>query len=391
MDIVSALNYGTYQLKSAQLISLPGVGNPGSPYAPVNNQTVQPVGLLGGPNRRKLNFRYHPYGRNAPANVVPPPAIPLPVPPPIPLPPPLAPPISSIGIMDIGIGNCNLLFDQNIEPVTYFDTGYPLFFYYSTIPNTMRFGNPAYIGPIPQNIAGNLNVVLSHWDWDHWRLGHVAGLQGLNWLVPNQNLGPSATNFYNSIPVLNRQVYGGAPVSVFPNYTLYQCTVAPGSPPAVIQNNTGIAMSVQTNLPTADLAWHAVLLTADANCNTVGIAAGALALTGILAVHHGSNNAGAAMGLPAPAAGYLATGRIAYSYGINPATGYHPYGFPVPAAILAWQAQGWTVQRSTAEGPFLNNVPPALGNRGNIRVANNTALNAAYNGFAFFNFPNTLN
>lgn len=151
-------------------------------------------------------------------------------------------------------------------------------------------------------------------------------------------------------------------------------------------------MSVQTNLPTADPAWHSVLLTADANCNTIGIPAGALGLTGILAVHHGSNNHGAAANLPPPAAGYLATGRIAYSFGVNPPpSNYHPYGFANPGAVALWQAAGWNNEQSTSQGPGINNPPPTLQNRGNIRMADNTALNAMYNGTGFFNFPNLLN
>ncbi|RPD42785.1 hypothetical protein EG028_00355 [Chitinophaga barathri] len=358
-------------MSNVQLISLPTIGNPDNP---ATEAVKPPTGKWDG----RLRRRYNPYGRPAPVVA------------PGPVAPPVLPPISSIGIMDVGIANCNMLIDQNNEPILYYDLGYPLWFYLSTLPNTMRAGNAAYLGPIAQNQAGTLEVVLSHWDWDHWRLGRVAGLNNIRWTYPNQNIGPSGTNFINSLAVANRNRFA-APFQVLPNYTIYQCTVPPGTPAAMIQNNTGLALSVFINLPTADLTWNAVLLTADANVMYTGAAAGILPLTGILAVHHGSNANGATANLPAQAANYNNAGRIFFSYGVNSNNGNHPYGFPVPAAIVAWQNAGWTLAISTAEGANMNANPPNLAGRGNIRVAANVALNAFYNGTAFVNFPNLIN
>lgn len=379
---VSDKLYGNFELISAQLLLIPTAGDTKMRMA---HREVAPLRAQnGGPKIRSGIFsqRYHPYGRRKP--------IPRVVIPPV----PVVPPVSSIGCMDIGAGNCNLLMNQANEPVAYFDTGYPLWFYLGSLPNTMRFGNPAYQGPIMQNQAGTLQCVLSHWDWDHWRLAHVAGMQNLPWIVPNQFFGPSALVFYNAVNLLgNLTVFAGAPAIAYPYFTLFQCAVAPGAPGAVILNNTGLAMSVSTNLPVADANPHYVVMTGDANFNSVqGIFY--INMTGIEAVHHGSNAHGAAANLPNPTVGYAGNGKIFYSYGLRITGGgafSYVYGFPVPAAVLAYQGAGWTVERSTAEGAFLRGLPTTLANRGNIRIGNQTPLNAFYNYSAFFGFPNFIN
>lgn len=388
----SELFYGQYTLTSATLITLPQWTSKGliSSAVPRGELAARDVGDTD-VARRKIVSRYHPYARKrAPIKAVAPPPPPPPLAPPPPPPPP-PPPISGVGVMDVGQGNCNLLLDANVEPLAYFDVGYPLWFYVGSLPANMRFGNAAYLGPIPQNAAANLEVVLSHWDWDHWRLGHVAGLAALPWLYPMQPVGPVTAAFIAGLA--NGNVYGGAPVTALANYTIYQCVPPLGAPAAMLMNNSGLALQVQTNLPVADPAWHTMIMTGDANFDTLPIHPVYPALTGITAVHHGSNAHGAAANLPAPVAPYAATGRIGYSYGVRQTAAgalVHCYGFPVPAAVAAYHAAGWNNEESTAEGANINAAPPAVGNRGNIRMGNQTALNAAYNGTAFFNFPNQL-
>ncbi|MBV9762801.1 MAG: hypothetical protein JO340_19740 [Acidobacteriaceae bacterium] len=365
-------NYGEYTITKASLIGLPQFTSKG-----VNSLAVpaRPLGAprMLGPRRVRiiLSQRYHPYA--PPVQLAPPP-----------LPPPI-PPVSAVGVMDIGAGNCNLLFDQAMQPLTYYDVGYPLWFYISSAPNNMRLG-PNYLGPIVQNANGNLNIVLSHWDWDHWRLGRLANLQNLAWLYPVQPVGASANNFILSLtnPTQWNPVN---PAQIGLNYTVYRCTPPPGAPPAMVMNNSGLAMSLSTNLPVGAPLWHRICLTGDANFNTLPMPV--VNTTGITAVHHGANTHGAAANLPNPPFPYAAAGRIAYSYGIRP-NGVHVYGHPVQAAVLAYQAQGWVQQRSTAEGANINAVPPAIGNRGNVRIGSQAALPPAYNGSAFFPNPNQL-
>jgi hypothetical protein len=375
--------YGNYALTGASLELLPSA----QLYTPNRQMTLEIVDET--PKylkvRRTIQKRYFPYGKKRryrrPLRVVDVRLV-------------AAPPVTAIGVMDIGQGNCNLLIDSNVEPITYFDAGYPLWFYVSSLPDNMRFGNPAYLGPITQNTANDLEVVLSHWDWDHWRLGHVAGLNNLPWLVPNQAFGGAANVFYNSLT--NRTVYGGAPFNGGGGaYTIYRCQPPLFSPPAMVMNNTGMAMLVPIRLPTNAVAQHTVLMTGDANFNSVN-GGPFLNLSGVEAVHHGSNTHGASQNLPAQVAAYNGAGRIFYSYGISAGLNY-AYGFPVPQSVLNYRAAGWGVggnnQYSTAEGNQIRALPTTRANRGNLRVGNQAALPNVprYNATAFYNFPNALN
>ncbi|UTA66201.1 hypothetical protein [Emticicia sp. 21SJ11W-3] len=305
-------------------------------------------------------------------------------------------PVTSIGAMDIGQGNCNLLFDSAVEPYVYFDLGYPLWFYLGSLPANMRFGTPAYQGPIVQNTANDLYVVISHWDWDHWRLGRVANMQGLVWIAPNQPIGGSTLNFANTLPYLI--LYPGAPFINLPGYAICRCTPAPGTAPAALLNNTGIAMLVTMQLPTTAAVPTQVLMTGDANFDNVD-GGPFLNLSGIEAAHHGSNAHGASANLPAQIGAYAGAGRVFYSYGMRPTAGglAYVYGFPVPAAVTNYQNAGWGnvgtggIEISTAEGTHIRALPATLANRGNVRVGDQTPLPVAYNNSAFYNFPNQVN
>jgi hypothetical protein len=301
--------------------------------------------------------------------------------------------VSGIGVMDVGQGNCNMLIANaplsggGADVIAYYDVGYPLWFYANTLPNTMRFGNAQYRGPIPNNQNGNLSVVLSHWDWDHWRLGRIAQLNNLAWTVPRQPFGPVAANFLNTIGNANTINAGGPPQIGPGNSWIYRCRPNPPYPVAMIINNTGLAMSVPVDLPSNIGVIYNYVLTGDANFDSVPLPPAVQNnITGIVAVHHGSNAHGAAQNLPAPVAN---PGRIAYSYGVGPNNGNHAYGFPVQQAVTAYQNAGWSRENSTAEGQNINNNGQA--GRGNVQLGVNVALLAAYTNTAFANFPNQLN
>ncbi|TGN14063.1 hypothetical protein [Leptospira ilyithenensis] len=307
-------------------------------------------------------------------------------------PPPPPPPVGSIGIMDVGQGNCNLIFDNANppEPIAYYDVGFPIFFYKSGAP-----ANLVALGPILQNQTNNLEVILSHWDYDHWINGRRAGLQNLVWNYPKQLMGPVAINFLGTIAVRRRVTFpithpwwGGA--------RLVKCSPA-GMPLASWINNSGLALMVDILLPVNDPNWHSVFLTADANHNTAPLLP--FGCTGITAVHHGSGAHGAAQNLVPPAnLGAAGPGRIAYSYGVSPNNGSHPYHFPVQASVTAYRNAGWGAFAGGA-GPVLNaelacaetplnyhqNMPQPP--RGNIRMGDNTQLNNAhYGNTAFYNY-----
>ncbi len=411
IDIGKGKDYGSWELVSsppAQLLYLPQLWTGPGPSPTGSDVILVPVssggggsdevslkstpGVSGRKRKRSIDYTFLPVAKRAKVEAAPlPPVPPVPI---VPPPPPPPPPVTSgVGVMDIGIGNCNMLVNQAGDVIAYYDLGYPLWFFLSTLPANMRFGNPAYTGPVLQNANGTLEVVLSHWDWDHWRLGHVAGLNVLPWTVRMIPAGPSALNFFNTIPLANRNVLGGgagaAPVAGPGGSTIYYTNPVGAVIPAVIMNNTGLALSVPTNLPVADLIQHQIVMTGDANFNFVPmppVVSGNI--TGIVAVHHGSNAHGAAgPPLPNPVIPYALTGRIGYSYGITGGGG-HAYGFPVAAAVASYQGAGWNNEMSTAEGAAIN--AGGVAGRGNIRIGAQVALLPAYNGTAFFAITNPL-
>jgi hypothetical protein len=160
-----------------------------------------------------------------------------------------------------------------------------------------------------------------------------------------------------------------------------------GAPPGAVLNNTGLAIGVTTRIPSAGAGLQTVLLTSDANHDSVPPAAFPLPnpLTGTTAVHHGSNRFGAAQNQRAPAV--AAGGRIAYSCGVMGQGPARPYGFPNVTALGNWRGALWTMDRSTAEGANINANPPAVAGRGNIQMGVQTPLPAVFANTAFFNFP----
>jgi hypothetical protein len=376
-------NYGTYSLDSATVISMPLVRGQmdvdffGSP--PPGSTTSRRLGNGnggGGVKRKRLSDNFQTSNKKKKTVA----AAPAP-----------APAHNSVCVMDVGQGNCNLAIDNNNEPRFYFDVGFPLYFYTATAPTNLFGGAAPPSGPILQNAAGNLEVILSHWDWDHWRLAAIwPVLAALPWTVPVQPIGGASLNFFNNnLPNCQVLPVGGPTTLNYGNFTAYRAFPPAGAHPAMVVNNTGIALGIDTQLPFGAPATHQVVITGDANFSSLP-APFPLApnISGITAVHHGSNAHGAANNLPVPTAPYAAAARIAYSCGLSP-TGYRPYGFPNPLAIPNYQASGWNAphEMDTPEGP---GIRTGVANYGNIRMGSQAALPAAYNVTAFFNYPHAL-
>ncbi len=299
---------------------------------------------------------------------------------------------TSVGVMNVGQGNCNMLIDQD-HPVAYYDTGLPLWFYSETAPEPLRENVPGTpSGPITQNATNNLRVVLSHWDWDHWYLARRwPALQQLPWTVPEQAMGARAHNFFNNLPILPTVIPAGNQALEFPAgspyYRICRCHPIPALPAAAFLNNTGLAVVARATLPANVVSY--VLLTGDANHSSLPPGwRGMTSVAGITAVHHGSNAHGAPEQLVPPRANLVQGGRIAYTYGLTEGK-YHPYGFPAPAAVESYQQAGWGAgqsENSTPQGSNINE-DQLLAQRGNIRMGDQTELNQQYNNTAFFEFP----
>ncbi|NMO15130.1 hypothetical protein HPC49_04315 [Pyxidicoccus fallax] len=88
-----------------------------------------------------------------------------------------------VGVLDIGQGGCNVLYDNNGHAIVYFDAGYPENFL-GSLP--VPFPAPCF--------CNDPLVILSHWDIDHSmmpRYDHRMYL--LRWLVPQQHMGTPET------------------------------------------------------------------------------------------------------------------------------------------------------------------------------------------------------
>jgi hypothetical protein len=385
-------DYGEYQIFAAELVQVPFRNGPKTDLGPPSPGPERELAVQGktrsrtfvrlSNNKQTLKLRrYWAKGRYKPLTV----ARTRRRPPPAPL-------ISAVGIMDIGQGGCNLLLDANHEPFAYYDVGYPLNFFRASLPPAMHIGGIGFQGPIYQNTANNLQVILSHWDYDHWALGRYVALGGQTlrqrpWTVPTQPLSPTQAGFLAGLNFagLAQILPGGFGLQPGPNGSMiYECIPPPHAPASMIMNNSGLALRFSTWLPVANQVLHGVLLTADASFSYISPFA-RVNLAGITAVHHGSINHGASAGLPAPAFG-IGQGFIGYSYGISSVSGNHTYGFPVPGAVANYQAAGWTGPReqTTAEAANINNNPSLPQAHGNIRMGDQTPLAATYNGSAFF-------
>jgi hypothetical protein len=294
----------------------------------------------------------------------------------------------SVGIMDIGIGGFNMVIDETGRIRCYFDMGYPLPFFTRTAPAYLQNPNRQY-PPGQRTDRTRIPIVLSHWDWDHWRLSYLANLERNNYVVPDQPLGPSASNWSRTITrnaarsggaqrVYRMRAGFGTRVLVDNLAVIVGCVPPRGSSPAFYMNNSGIALAALLYLPAGNRRYFYVM-SGDANLNLLPMAIGRRT-KGVNAVHHGSNNHNAATSAFNAANG---NGAIIYSYGWNDVTGNYPYGFPSPAAILTYRAKNWTVQRSTAQWVNIRQVVNPR-QRGNIRVGGGSPSLVNQQGNSYF-------
>ena len=277
-----------------------------------------------------------------------------------------------IGVMDVGQGSCNLIYDDQGHTLFYVDVGLPMFFNFASMPSDPA-GNVAIINPGPclgNNPAGpRILGIVTHFHWDHYyMLGHAQNanqLQNRDWIMPAQNAGPLINGIINSI---NLQPNGR--VHVFPQgmgvfaalpVTITQCA-AVGAIAAHDLNNSGIAVTVRID----DGQMREALLPGDAAYQCIAGIYGNPNLRWLAATHHGSDR-----NWQAPPAPHQANqGRLSYSYGINGPVpgGVHAYGHPRAMAVANyppnWGNPG--LVQSTAETGPNSNQP----GRGNILMAN---------------------
>ena len=304
--------------------------------------------------------------------------------------------VDLVGVMDVGQGNCNLLVKDG-QPLAYFDVGFPPPGKGPSAPPTVQSGAQSPpCGPIVQNSTNDLFVVLSHWDWDHYQLGaQWPALKALQWLVPGQARGLKANEFLVSLGN-KAHVYAANFPPTFPiaenalKFTLYRCNAA-GLPRSAIMNNSGLAISAEIKLPANSDDNRVMMMPADASFRSIPVVAMPVTMAnmaGLVAVHHGSRANYAADDLPVSAIG-PGQGRLIYSYGIKP-DGTHTHGFPTQEAMGKYDAAGWGMKRSTAQGNAITEggqpTPYPLLLRGNMAIGGGPLAgeyaNTAFGAFA---------
>ncbi|MEA2940229.1 MAG: hypothetical protein QOD09_758 [Bradyrhizobium sp.] len=311
---------------------------------------------------QKLNKRFKPLGKFSTAKVIKLLAALLP---------------REIGVMDVGQGSCNLIYNDQGVPQLYVDLGLPLFFNWGSVPPVNALGNVEILTPGPC-LHNNPPVILTHYHWDHYAMAswsaNSAALVNRDWIFPNQVAPPAAwPTLLNIAAAANghAHVFPALLAGIVGNYVnIIQCVPGPGIAAGNL-NNSGLAVVVRIDDPPA--ATRA-LLTGDAAFQSIPGVGAIAALRWMPATHHGSGTdliPPAAPPVPAPQVANQ--GRIAYSYGIM-GGGVHCYGHPSAAAVPIYQAAGWGVGgvgggfvASTAEtGPN-----SGVAGRGNILMCNN--------------------
>jgi hypothetical protein len=283
-----------------------------------------------------------------------------------------------IGVMDVGQGSCNLVYDDQGVPQFYVDVGLPNFANFASVPPANGVGLFEIFNPGPC-LHNNPAVILTHYHWDHYAMARMSTnaptLVDRNWIVPPQVPGPAAVVFLNNILAsANGQlhVFPVGLVGLVGGYVnVIQCVPVPGIAMGNL-NNSGLAVVVSM----LNLLPSRTLLPGDAAFQAIPGVGAIVGLRWMTATHHGSDTDLIPVGpSPIPAPNVANQGRISYSYGINGGVGgVHCYGHPDVPAVAAYQGRGWGVGgvggghvASTAEtGPN-----SGVAGRGNIMMCNN--------------------
>lgn len=247
---------------------------------------------------------------------------------------------AGVAVYDVGQGNCNAVLDPKDMPLLYFDLGGGVLWHEPHFPAAMT----GLCFTLDQNI------VLSHWDWDHWSMGLRFHLQGgtaralsTTWIAPRQKIGTVHASLAAGIVRHGRLLLWprGAPPSLNSGHlTLHKCSHAG-------RNHSGLMLEVANPADTA----QRILLTGDGRYT----AHPALLpdYHSVVAPHHGAD-----MHVKhVPSAGGSPAGRCAYSVG-DP----NLWSYVKPVTETRHQAAGWplpVVRKTSAKA-----TPGRLGHIG---------------------------
>ncbi|HKO54407.1 MAG TPA: hypothetical protein VJ276_00935, partial [Thermoanaerobaculia bacterium] len=279
---------------------------------------------------------------------------------------------SFIGVIDVGQGSTNVVFNASGQAIVYFDLGGGAGgSNRSTFPDC---GN-AQLGP-RLCVAARPRFVLSHWDWDHWRgtipavgtraLGVVnataiaAGITAnTEFAAMRQGLSPldrairrklkNITNFYQ------REDVGGAQLHNVGAFRVIRC--AYNNAHGGADNNTGFALRIED----PGNAGQFILLPGDAHWPNIQAHGCDNNLVGLVATHHGEPTVQAEV--PRPLGGAGGNRPIVYSFG--PA---NKYGHArEPDGVTPYANRNYNdAQRMQTAGR--HGASPNFGPRGNVAL-----------------------
>lgn len=243
--------------------------------------------------------------------------------------------ITAVRVFDIGQGDCSALLDQNDEIFLYVDYGGVI-----DHPDKQDFSKVNDRLPIDDDKT----VVLTHWDWDHYNSArHNGKAKGAQWLVPRQNIGPSALKLAKTLTNARcwPESQGQAPqrysVGGSHDVQIEKCAPRPkGLNQPEDRNLSGLAVTViERDGQGSDSRF--VLLPGDAPYHKIPSRVAAQPpggdCLGLLAYHHGAHSHWIkATDTALPGYGSIAV-RIVYSAGIS-----NSYGHP---DRQKYQPSGW--------------------------------------------------
>jgi hypothetical protein len=255
----------------------------------------------------------------------------------------------AVAAYDVGQGNCNAIVDNFQHPLVFFDLGWAPNFHAKTRPEIRPdFFNCDSDMPAP--------VVLSHWDMDHWcyaieksifdwrtfTTSHEWSTEALRrfWIARapaagTHKIGPLTMAFHAALKASPMGPWPGA-LLLWPEKVkrisfcagwVEACEPPSGTAPD--RNNTGLAMFVR---PTPRSA--SILLTGDADFQSIPSLNGKVRLAGMVAPHHGAH----VLGAHVPAPEKRSPARLVMSVGLN-----NVYGHPKQTAIDAYTTQNWVM------------------------------------------------
>ncbi|WP_164017521.1 hypothetical protein [Pyxidicoccus trucidator] len=276
---------------------------------------------------------------------------------------------SFVGVIDIGQGSANAVFNASGQVILYYDLGG------GAGPNRFTFpenGHPQ-LGPQYCNHA-RPRFLLSHWDWDHWRgaipsIGTKAPAQialaanplstaitaNTTWAAKSQGMGQIhkaiRRKIYNLTDFYERTTLGGGAAVNVGDFTIILCDNNLNN--GDVDNQTGFALRIEDPVN----AGQYILMSGDAHYPNIPAHGCDQNLVGLVASHHGAEEV--QNHIPRPLGG---AGPIVHSFGTG-----NKYGHPRDDGVTPYTNRGY-VDAQAMQTSGRDGASPNFGPRGNVAL-----------------------